>query len=436
MFFSFVFFIMLFANFPAVAELRVDVYGGKVDPLPIAVADFGGENAALSKMGADIAKVIEDDLASSGLFRPITKAAFINRTDSIEKSPTFKDWQAIKAQGLILGRVIAESGGKVKAEFRLWDVFSQVEMEKQAFSTTSDNWRRVAHMIADLIYKRLTGEDGYFDTRIIYIAESGPKSARKKRLAIMDQDGVNNMFLTGEETLVLTPRFAPNMQRIVYMSYYRDTPRVYTFDLITGRQEVLGDFPGMTFAPRFSPDGKKIIFSMARGGRTNILEMNLANQMATQLTDNPDIDTSPSYSPDGKKITFSSDRSGTQQIYVMNADGSGVKRISRGRGSYATPVWSPRGDYIAFTKIEGGVFKIGVMLEGGEGERILDEDYMIEGPTWSPNGRVLMYYRQTPLGGGRDRVRLYSVDVTGYNKREVITPTDASDPAWSPLLSK
>jgi len=300
------------------------------------------------------------------------------------------------------------------------------------FFTTPDNWRRVSHIIADAIYTRLTGEGGYFDTRVVYVAESGPKNRRIKRLAIMDQDGHNPRMLTNGADLVLTPRFSPSNQEITYLSYYGNRPRVYLLDIETGQQEVVGDFPGMTFAPRFSPDGNKIAMSLQRGGNSDIYEMDLRSRVTKRLTNTAAIDTAPSYAPDGKQLTFESDRGGSQQIYVMQADGSNPKRISYGDGRYATPIWSPRGDLIAFTKMYKGRFLIGVMRPDGSGERILTEGYHNEGPTWSPNGRVLTFFRETR--GEQGGPSLWSVDVTGYNERPVYTPTFGSDPAWSPLL--
>jgi TolB protein len=306
-----------------------------------------------------------------------------------------------------------------------------------AFTTVSENWRRVGHIITDKVYQRLTGEKGYFDTRIIYVAEEGPKTKRIKKLAIMDQDGFNNKFLTLGNELVLTPRFNPTSQMVTYLSYFKNLPRVYLLDIETGTQEVVGDFPGMTFAPRFSPDGKKIIMSFAKDGKSDIYTMDLENRIVDRITNHPSIDTSPSYSPDGKYITFNSDRSGYQQIYIMKSDGSDVKRISFGNGLYGTPVWSPRGDLIAFTKLHKGKFYIGVMRTDGKGERLLTENYYQEAPSWSPNGRVLIFYRETKTNdkGEGFTAKLWSIDLTGYNERQIKTPNDASDPSWSSLLS-
>jgi TolB protein len=420
------------------AELRIDITTGTQQPIPIAVTDLVGASPEAQRMGHDIAQVISADLERSGLFRPIEQAAFVQQADAIGVQPRFQDWRLINAQGLVSGAATLEPDGRLRAEFRLWDVFAEAQMEGQSLATQPQSWRRIAHKIADAIYKRVTGENGYFDTEIVYIAESGPATRRIKRLAIMDQDGANVRVLTDGRALVLTPRFSPTAREITYMSYFNDRPRVYLFNIDTGQQEVVGDFPGMTFAPRFSPDGNRVVMSLATGGKTDIYEMDLRTKRVAQLTNTPAIDTSPSYSPDGKRITFNSDRGGSQQIYVMNADGSNVQRISgfAGGGRYATPVWSPRGDLIAFTKLDGNQFSIGVMSPEGKGERILSSSFLDEGPTWAPNGRVLMFFRQQPTdssgrGGG---VRLYSVDITGRNLREVVTPSDASDPAWSPLI--
>jgi TolB protein len=304
-----------------------------------------------------------------------------------------------------------------------------------AYFTVPTNWRRVAHIIADVIYKRLTGEEGYFDTRLVYVAESGPQNRRVKRLAIMDQDGENHRFLTDGNELVLTPRFSPTSQEITYLSYVGKLPRVYLFNLSTGQQEVLGDFPGMTFAPRFSPDGNQVIMSAASSGNSEIYTMDLRTRKIARLTDHPAIDTSPSFAPDGSQIVFNSDRGGTQQLYIMNADGSNVHRISFNQGRYATPVWSPRGDLIAFTRISGGEFYIGVMRPDGSGERMLSKGFLVESPTWAPNGRVLAFFRQGPADSrGQVTSKVYTIDLTGFNEREMVTPIDASDPAWSPLI--
>lgn len=421
---------------PAHAVLQIDITRGNVDPLPIAIPEFVGVAPTADVVGKDLSGVLKGNLERSGLFRPIEDRAHIEDIKDINVRPRFGDWRIINAQALVTGQAILQDDGRLRIEFRLWDVFAEEQMTGLQFYTTPENWRRVAHLISDAIYERLTGESGYFDTRVVYVSESGPKNRRVKRLAIMDQDGANSKFLTDGSHLVLTPRFSPTSQEITYLSYFNNAPRVYLLNIETGQQEVVGDFDGMTFAPRFSPDGKTIIMSLAKGGNSDIYTMDLQRRVKRRLTFDPSIDTSPSASPDGRQLAFNSDRSGSQQIYVMNSDGSNQRRISFGEGRFATPVWSPRGDYIAFTKILRGKFYIGVMRPDGTGERVLTESFLDEGPTWAPNGRVLIFFRQSRnrKDGSGGEVRLWSVDLTGYNERVIITPGDASDPAWSPLI--
>jgi len=410
----------------APADNQITVDRARMAPIPIAIPGFGGG----SGLGAQMTEVISNDLGGCGLFRPIGGAAQIDASDSGD-APNFQNWKAVGAQALVTGRV--EGGGSsVRVEFRLWDVLPGQQIQGTAYTTTSSNWRRIAHIISDVIYERLLGEKGYFDTRIVYIAGTGPRERRVKRLAIMDQDGYGNRFLTDGSWLALTPRFHPTRDQIVYMSYANNRPRVYTFDLGSGTQRVLGDFDGMTFAPRYAPDGNSIIMSVARGAGSDIVTVGLGGGRGRQLTNSGAIDTSPCYSPDGSQIVFNSDRGGDQQLYIMGSGGGDARRISYGRGRYATPVWSPRGDLIAFTRIGGSTFAIGVMHPDGSGERILSEAFDVEGPTFCPNGRVLMFFRSGPGGTGS---RLVSIDITGFNERVVATPTDASDPAWSPLLA-
>lgn len=424
------------ATLPAHAELEIDITKANPQPMPIAVTNFAGDNPQAQQTGQNIAAVISANLERSGLFRPIDPAKFIQTPEQLRAGPRYADWRLIQAQGLVTGTVTQAPDGRTRIEFRLWDVTADQQLTGLAYTVQADGWRRVAHIISDAIYKRITGEEGYFDTRVVYIAESGPALQRVKQLAIMDQDGQNHRFLTDGRVLVLTPRFSPSTQEITYLSYFNNKPRVYLFNIDTGRQEVLGDFPGMTFAPRFSPDGNKVIMSLAQNGNSDIYALDLRTRRQTQLTNHPGIDTSPCYSPDGSKIVFESDRGGTQQLYTMNADGGDVKRITFGSGRYATPVWSPRGDLIAFTRLADGKFYIGVIRPDGTGERILTEAFHVEGPTWAPNGRVLMFFKERPAGaGGKQRqAKLYSIDLTGFNERQVLTPTDASDPAWSPLI--
>ncbi|WP_279477692.1 Tol-Pal system beta propeller repeat protein TolB [Aureimonas sp. SK2] len=407
------------------AQVEIDVTQGNVQPLPIALPNFQSRDA----LGAKLIEVVTADLKRSGLFAPINPAAFIQKDVTPDATPRFQDWTVINAQALVTGRVTPEADGRLRVEFRLWDTYAGQQLDGQQFYASPDNWRRIAHIIADAIYERLTGEKGYFDTRVVFVDESGSKTDRKKRLAIMDQDGANVRYLSQGNDLVLTPRFSPNRQEITYMSFGQGEPRVYLLQLETGQREVVGNFPGMTFSPRFSPDGQKVVMSLQQDGNSNIYAMDLRSRATTRLTSTNAIDTSPSYSPDGSKVVFESDRGGRSQIYVMGADGSGQTRISFGQGTYNTPVWSPRGDLIAFTKQTGGQFQIGVMKPDGSGERILTSSFHAEGPTWAPNGRVIMFFRDQ--GGGP---QLYSIDLTGRNEQKVATPNYASDPAWSPAL--
>jgi TolB protein len=424
---------LLFAA-SAHAELKIDITKGNVEPMPIAVTLFTGAGMGDAN-GTQIASVIAADLERSGLFKPISRDAFIEQVANGDAVPRYADWRQINANAIITGTVTPTGGDKVRISFRLWDALGQQQIAGKEYNTFARNWRRVSHLISDEIYKRLTGEAGYFDSRIVYVAESGPAKKRVKRLAIMDQDGANHKYLTDGASLVLTPRFSPNTQEILYMSYAGGQPRVFLRDLQTGREESLGRFNGMSFAPRFNHDGSRMLMSIASGGVTSIYEMDLRSRSMKRLTQSGGaIDTSPSYSPDGKTIVFNSDRGGSQQIYTMDANGGNIQRISFGSGNYATPVWSPRGDLVAFTKSTGGRFYIGVMKPDGSGERLLTQSWLDEGPSWAPNGRVIVFSREAPGGAGGNRAKLYSVDITGYNLREVGTPQDASDPAWSPLL--
>ena len=416
--------------------LRLDITEGQIAPIPVAVADFTGLDGVPSDVGRQISQVISDDLVSSGLFTAIDSAAFISPPSSPSLRPDFSNWTPLGAKGLVVGSAFIDSDGLLQVEFALWDVVSQRRITEGGGSADQAGLRRIAHQIADFVYEEFTGDSAYFDTQIVYVSESGPASRRVKRLAIMDQDGHNHRFLTSGLDLVLTPRFSPTAHEIAYLNYFNDEPNVYLLDVASGRTERLGSFPGMTFAPRFGPDGNKLIMSLAEDGQTDIFEMDLRTQGITQLTRSASIDTSPSYSPDGKRIVFNSDRGGTQQLYIMRSDGTKVQRISFGEGRYATPVWSPRGDIIAFTKIYRGEFYIGVMNVDGSGERLLARGFLVEAPTWAPNGRVLMYFKQNPTAedGSGGETYLYRVDITGFNEQRVVTPAHASDPAWSPLL--
>ena len=416
---------------------RIDITDGQVARIPIAIADFTGSDGTTTTEGRQISKIISDDLQNSGLFDPVDSAAFINPPSSPDITPNFANWSPLGVEGLLVGSAYFDSENTLQLEFKLWDVVTQKALTEGGGSADPAGLRRIAHKVADFVYVEFTGDKKYFDTKIVYISESGPQDKRVKRLAIMDQDGHNHRFLTSGRDLVLTPRFSPTAHEIAYLNYFNDEPNIYLFEVATGRTEKLGSFPGMTFAPRFHPDGNKLIMSLAQDGATNIFEMDLLSRTTRQLTNTIHIDTAPSYSPDGKKIVFESDRDGgRQQLFIMDIDGRNVKRISYNKGRYATPVWSPRGDVIAFTKMLAGEFFIGIMRTDGTAERLLARGFLVEAPTWAPNGRVLMYYKQDRFeqDGSGGNTRLYKVDITGFNESIMNTPADASDPAWSPLL--
>jgi TolB protein len=417
----------------AQAAIEIDVTQGNIRPRLIAIPQFIDITVDEKTNSANIAQVVSENLARSGLFQPLDPRSFIESIRDINQRPDFSSWRIINAEALVVGQVTQQNDGRLRADFRLWDTVAGTQLTGVQFFSSPENWRRIAHQISDTIYERLTGERGYFDTRIVFIEETGPKENRVKRLTIMDQDTHNPRHLTDGKSLVLTPRFSQTGQEITYMSYADGRPRVYLRNIDTGQQEMVGEFPGMSFAPRFSPNGKEIVMSVQRGSNSNIYVRDLRSRRTKRLTNSPSIDTAPCFSPNGREIVFESDRGGRKQIYVMDANGLNVRRISFGNGSYSTPVWSPRGDLIAFTKQYKGRFMIGVMRTDGSAERILTEGFHNEGPTWAPNGRVLMFFREAP--GVQGGPTLYTVDLTGYNERHVQTPDFASDPAWSPLMN-
>jgi TolB protein len=418
------------------AALHLDLHNYNVEPMPIAVPDFLGRSAADGETARNITQVIKSNLSRCGYFAPIDPAVFIEKVSNFEAQPQFAKWSAINAQALVTGRVTRQVDGQLEADFHLWDVVAGDRLYGHTYGIVAEHWRRIAHIISDAIYARLTGEPGYFDSRVVFVDETGPKERRLKRLAVMDQDGAGVRYLTRGDDLVLTPRFSPWPEEITprivtYMSYGQGGPRVLLLNIDTSQREVVGNFPGMTFSPRFSPEGDRIVMSLQQGGNTNIFVMDLRSKATTRLTDTAAIDTAPSFSPDGTRICFESDRGGAQQIYVMAATGGPAERISFGEGTYSTPVWSPRGDAIAFTKQAGGKFGIGIMRPDGQGERILTEGFHNEGPTFAPNGRVVMFFRDP---GGNAGPSLFSVDINGRNEQRIPTPNYASDPDWSPLL--
>lgn len=411
--------------------LRIEITEGVIEPVPYAIPDFIAENAGASQYSGAVARVIANNLTGTGLLREIPASAHIGRIGSFDAPVQFSDWRAINARALITGAVSMQ-GSNLRVKFRLFDVATGQQMgEGFQLDAPAGNWRRMAHRVSDAVYSRLTGESGYFDSRVVFISESGPRQNRRKQVAIMDQDGENVQFLTDGAALAFAPRFSPRGDRILYTSYETGFPRIYLMNLANRQRQVIGDQPGtMTFAPRFTPDGNSVVYSLSVNGNTNIYLLNLTNGQRLQLTTGAAIDTAPSVSPDGTRLVFESDRTGTPQIYVMPIQGGEARRISFGQGRYSTPVWSPRGDLVAFTKSHAGRFHIGVMRLDGSNERLLTASFLDEGPTWAPNGRVIMFTREQP---GADP-GLYSVDISGRNLRRIPTPGPASDPAWSPLL--
>jgi TolB protein len=412
--------------------LRIEITEGVVEPLPYAVPDFVAESAGASQLAQQIARVVAEDLTGTGLFREVPREAHISQITSFGSPVQFADWKAINAQALVTGAV-SEEGGRVVVKFRVWDVFAGAELgQGMQFAGTPEGWRRMAHKVADQVYSRITGEGGYFDSRVVFVSESGPKDQRAKRLAVMDYDGANIQFLTGSSALVLAPRFSDDGQRVLYTSYETGMPRVHVLEVGTVQSRILQGQDGvMSFAPRFAPNGQTVVYSLTQGSNTDIWAMDIGGGGTRQLTSAPSIETAPSYSPDGSRIVFESDRSGTQQLYIMSANGGEATRISFGQGRYSTPVWSPRGDMIAFTKQNAGRFHIGVMRTDGSEERLLTASFLDEGPTWAPNGRVIMFARETQ--GAQGASSLYTVDISGRNLKRVRTPEGASDPSWGPL---
>ena len=414
--------------------LRIEITQGVIEPVPIAVAPFIAETPAAAEFAREMTAVVAADLTGTGFFRDVPKDAYVSQVSSFDAPVSYADWRAINVEALITGAVTLTSDNRLVVKFRLYDIFTGAPLgDGLQFAGDTASWRRVAHKVADQVYSRITGEDGYFDSRVVFVEETGPKDARLKRLAIMDYDGANVQYLTDASSIVLAPRFSPTGDRVLYTSYETGFPQIYELSVGSVSKRALGlDAQTMSFAPRFSPDGQTVIYSQADGGNTDIYSLSLASGERRRLTQAPSIETAPSFSPDGRQIVFESDRSGNQQLYVMPVGGGEPKRISFGQGRYGTPVWSPRGDFIAFTKQNAGRFHIGVMRADGSNERLLTASFLDEGPTWAPNGRVLMFTRES--AGSSGQPALFSVDVSGRNLRRVPTSTAASDPAWSPLL--
>ncbi|MEO0387133.1 MAG: Tol-Pal system beta propeller repeat protein TolB [Pseudomonadota bacterium] len=417
----------------AQSPLRITITEGTREPVAFAAPAFVAESARAATIAADLTDVVTANLTGSGLFRDIPATAHIGRITSFDAPVRFSDWSLLDAQLLITGSATTTADGQLVVKFRLWDVFAQAELGAgQQFVGPSSSWRRMAHRIADIAYERLTGEPGYFNSRIAFVSETGAKGQRRKRLAVMDQDGANLAYLTGDETLLLAPRWSPDNRKILYTSYASGQPEVVELDLATRATRPLTALGQVAFAPRYSPDGRQVVLSANDGSNTDIYLVDPATGARRRLTTSPAIETAPSFSPDGRQIVFESDRSGTQQLYVMPATGGAAARISSGPGRYGTPVWSPRGDRIAFTKINEGRFHIGVMRTDGSDERLLTGSFLEEAPSWAPNGRVLTFFRETQ--GAEGAPQIWSVDISGRNLRPLPTPAFASDPAWSGLI--
>ena len=422
--------------FSAHAELKVDIVAGALDPTSIAIQKFERGDGVSSSDAEKIREVVEADLKRTGLFRIVSHDAFPEYV-KMGGLPKFKSWMAIKAQVLVQARMTTESGGRYKLEFFMWDINGTEQIEAQSLVGAKKSVRRMAHIMADAIYERLTGEIGYFDTQIVFIAESGPIHNRTKRMAIMDYDGFGMRYLSDEKTFVMSPHFSPNMRTIVFLSYYNDDPMVWSLDLDTGEQRRLGQFGGMNFAPRFSPDGTKIALSLVKDGITHIYEYDIENKTLRQLTFGKSINTSPSYSPDGKKMAFNSDRSGRQQIHILDLDTLAEQRITYGAGRYATPAWSPDGKFIAFTKIADDTFYVGIMDPRGRNEKILAGGWFMEAPSWAPGSRRVVYYETERALDDIERIsHIRSVDITGQNIYDIDLPDDINglEPTWSPRL--
>ena len=416
------------------SRLQIKINQGVIEPLKFAVPTFEAENIQAKEIATKISQIVAADLASTGLFREIPSNRFIAQRKTFEEPVRFPDWRAVSVEALVTAAVKTDLSGRVTVKFRIFDIFSEVQLgQGMQLKGTTQAVRRMAHKVADQVYERIIGEGPYFDSRIVFVSESGPKDRRLKRLAIMDFDGEKMEFLTGNDNIVLAPRISSDGSKILYTSWKTGFPQIYLLDVDTGRRKrVNTPGNGVAFSPRFSPDNKRIVFSYEQRGNIDIYLMELSSLRSARLTSSPFIDTAPSFSPDGKKIVFESDRSGAQQLYTLPVSGGTPKRISFGNGRYGTPVWSPRGDLIAFTKQSNGRFGIGVMRIDGTEERLLSASFLDEGPTWSPNGRVIMFARQTRGPSGAPSI--YSVDITGRNLRQLNLRTPASDPSWGPVL--
>lgn len=418
------------------AELHVDIVAGGVDPISIAVQKFEVDKGVSSSDAKMLRDVVENDLKRTGLFRIVNHDAFPEYV-KMNQMPNFTNWMAIKVAALVQASVKLEGKDNYKLEFYLWDVNGKEQIEAQSLVASKKSVRRLAHIMADAIYERLTGEIGYFDTQIVFIAESGDVTARNKRMAIMDQDGYGMRYLSDKKTFVMSPHFSPNMSTVVFLSYRNDDPMVWALNLENGDQTQLGNFGGMNFAPRFSPDGAHVALSLVKNGTTNIYEYDVYAKTLKQLTFDKGIATSPSYSPDGRYLAYNSDSSGSQQIHVLDLKTGNQRRISFGAGRYATPAWSPDGQFIAFTKMADDTFYIGIMNPDGRHEKILAGGWYMEAPSWAPGSRRVVYYETERSEDGEDRIsHIRSVDITGQNLYDIELPDglNGTEPTWSPKM--
>ena len=432
-----IFIVYIFFSFmPSLYSLEINVTNGQVEPLPLAVVSFDAENIEDEEYSSKINDVISNNLKNTGLFKILSEKSYLQSKNEVFLQPNFGDWRLIDANFLVTGKLNINNKN-LNINFKLWDVYQEKLLINKSISGVSfTEWRISSHIISNLIYEAITGEKGYFDTKVVYVAETYTNAAKSKQLAIMDYDGNNHKMLTNGDNLVLTPRFSPDGKNVVFLQYKNNKASVYLMNLISEKINILGNYSGMSFAPRFSPGGKKIIFSLTERGKSNIFVQELESKKKYQITNNKYINTSPYFSPDGKKIVFSSDRAGKQNIYIKKIDNkfSKSERITFGLGNYATPVWSPRGDYIAFTKSYKKRFFIGLIKENGKGERLISEGYLADGPTWSPNGRTLAFYKIVKKRNDKYVSKLFTIDITGNVEKELKTPYEASDPDWGPSI--
>jgi TolB protein len=417
----------------SIAANDIYISKGTNQLLPIAINNFANTSVYNQKLLDNVLDLIRADLTHSGFFKIIPPNSFIENATGVQHKPHFASWRQINANLLLNGEIIRQGSSTFTLKIILWDIVTEKSIVAEAVHGPVDSWRKLAHQISDKIYELVTGDKGYFDTRIFYISEISKGIKTTKKLAVMDYDGANHQFLSDGKFLVLTPRLSPNAKNLLYVSYQTKSPKVYVKNLKTGRSTLLGNFSAMSFAPRFSPDGSKIIFSLAKNGTTDIWVIDLSTTKIKQLTSGIAINTSPSYSGNGQKIYFNSDRSGSGQIYSMNSDGSNIERISFGEGSYSAPICSPNGRHIAFTKnIRGQGFYIGVMRNDGSDERIITNGYLVEGATWAPNSKIIAFARSSkPSRGIPPVTKLYTIDISGQNEHTIQTPNEASDPEWS-----